>query len=531
MLSHTPQKQHHSQSNSSFRKRPSCNTLQVESLEDRTVPSQLLTVGTGREYPTITAALSAASANATIEVYPGTYNEAVQITQNGIQLIAVLPTAVIQPTSVNPVTLSGTDVGGAAIDIYATKVLVQGFTVDGSLDTDTNLWAGIRVIEGGSATITNNTVKGMLNGSPNTDVGIQVGTSLVSGNSGTGTASVTGNNVFNYAGAGIMVDGSTASANIAHNTITGRGTANGGIYEYGVQVSNGALASVVGNLIRGNTIDGSIGAPNNPTTTSAGIFFFNENGVSSAAYSNTLSGNDDGIVVQSSNGSSLGSVQIISNAIQQSYGYAGIFVLSSSNVQIITNNISNNIAFNGIALNSSSNTMVFQNISINNGTATSQTDGIYDLSGTNNHFGANASSGNTGNGINIQSSSNDDLFDNTTRRNTLNGIQDLDGTNDTVWFGLSTNNKQDGIVFNNTSGDTLYGNVEQSNSGYGLHLKSAANTDLISNLAVGNSTGTTLIDPASTGTVVVTKPAPLSLGKPGILNLYRSGYTFYSFYV
>src|ERR1700722_582834 len=180
MLIFTHQKQHNSPSKSRIRKRPGCNTLQFESLEDRTVPSQFLTVGVGQEYPTITAALGAATANATIEVFPGTYNEAVQITQNGIQLIAVLPTAIIQPTSVNPVTLSGTNVGGAAVDVYGTKVLVQGFTVDGSKDTDTNLWAGIRVIEGGSATITKNTVKGMLNGSPNTDVGIQVGTSLVS---------------------------------------------------------------------------------------------------------------------------------------------------------------------------------------------------------------------------------------------------------------------------------------------------------------------------------------------------------------
>jgi parallel beta-helix repeat protein len=478
------------------------SAIQFEILEDRTVLSHhqtVLTVGAGYEYATISAALAAAPANAIIDVYPGTYNEAVTVTKNGIQLNAVRPGVVIQPTTVTPVTLSSVNVGGAAIDIYADNVNVNGFTVDGSKDTDSNLWAGIRVIEGGSATIENNTVEGMLYGSPNTDVGIQVGTSLVSGNSGSGTAEVYCNTVLDYAGAGVLVDGSGAAAWIQNNSITGIGAANNGISEYGVQVSNGASARVEFNSISGNTIDGYVSGGYNPTPASAGIFFYNDGDVNSVAALNYLSGNDDGVLVQQSNGAACHTIQIVDNTIQHNYGYAGIFVLSSNNVVVAGNDVSKNSTFNGIALNQSSNVQVDSNCVFKNANA----DGIYDYEGSDNQIAWNDSYSNGNNGINIDTTTGDQLIYNTTWNNAFNGIQITGGSNNSIWLGNSSVNDQDGILVINTTGNSIYGNVLSNNGGSGVQLSNAQNTTIAFNSIHGNGAGAITIDSLSTGTAEI----------------------------
>ncbi len=502
MLFFSPRKLHHSNRQPKLHHHTNSSIFQIENLENRIVPSgnhQILTVGAGYQYPTITAALAAANSNASINIYPGTYTEAVTVTKNGIQLNAegAPGSVIVQPTTVTPVTLSGVIVGGAAIDIYANNVVVNGLTVDGSLDSDINLWAGIRVIEGGSATIKNNTVEGMLYGSPNTDVGIQVGTSLVSGSLGSGTAKVTNNTVFDYAGAGVLVDGSGAVATIASNIITGRGTANLGINEYGVQVSNLASALVEFNTICGNTIDGSVSVGYNPSPTSAGIFFYNDGNTNSVASSNTIIGNDDGILVQQSNGTDCQTIQLANNNVQQNYGYAGIFVLSSNNVVVLGNTVSNNTTLNGIALNLSSNVQVDGNSTNNNVNA----DGIYDFEGTNNQIAWNYSFSNGNNGINIDTTTSDLLIYNATWKNAYNGIQITGGSNNSIWLGASYTNDQDGILLINTTGNALVGNVLSNNGGSGLHLVNAQNTKIAFNSIHGNAAGSITIDSQSTGTL------------------------------
>jgi parallel beta-helix repeat protein len=485
-------------------RRAKSSVFKVEILEDRTVLSHgnhhtVLTVGAGYEFATISAALAAAPANAVIDVYPGTYNEAVAVTTNGIELVAKGSGVIVQPSAVAPVTLSGTNVGGAAIDIYAANVIVNGFTVDGSKDTDSNLWAGIRVIEGGSATIENNTVEGMLYGSPNTDVGIQVGTSLVSGNPGSGTAEVYCNTVLDYAGAGVLVDGSGAAACIQGNSITGIGAANNGISEYGVQVSNGASGRVEYNSISGNTIDGNVSGGYNPIPASAGIFFYNDGNTNSVAALNYLSGNDDGILVQQSNGAACHTIQIVDNTIQHNYGYAGIFVLSSNNVVVAGNDVSKNSTFNGIALNLSRNVQVDSNCVFKN----VNSDGIYDFEGSNNQIAWNDSYSNGNNGINIDTTTGDQLIFNTTWNNAFNGIQITGGSNNSIWLGNSSVNDQDGILLINTTGNSVYGNVLTCNGGSGIQLTNAQNTTIAFNSIHGNSAGAITIDSLSTGTVEI----------------------------
>jgi nitrous oxidase accessory protein NosD len=498
-----------SQSKSKVSRQAKCSAFQVESLEDRTVPSHVLTVGAGHQYATISSALAAAPANATIDVYPGTYNEAVAISKNGIQLVAVHPGVIVQPTTVTPVTLSGVNVGGAAIDIYADNVVVNGFTVDGSKDSDANLWAGIRVIEGGSATIKNNTVEGMLYGSPNTDVGIQIGTSLVSGGQGSGYANVYNNTVDDYAGAGMLVDGSGGTANIEGNTITGLGTANDGIVEYGVQVSNGASAWIQSNTIGGNTLQGMVSGGYNPSPASAGIFFYNDGDSGSVAYSNTVTGNDDGILVQQSSSSYCNSIQIVNNTVQHNYAYAGIFVMSSNGVEVVGNNVSKNTTLNGIALNGSSNDQVNGNGVYNNVNA----DGIYDFQGTNNIIAGNNAYSNGNNGINIDTTTGDLLIFNATWNNSYNGIQITGGSKNSIWLGNSSVSNQDGILLINTTGNAVIGNILSLNGGNGLQLKNAQDTSIAFNSTHGNAGAPISIDSQSVGTVETYKNTGSSFGR------------------
>lgn len=478
--------------------------FRVESLEDRTVPTTL-SVGAGHTYSTIAAALTAATqySNPTIDIYPGVYTQALTISQSGVSLVGQGSGVIVQPTTVSSLTLSGVNVGGAAIDLYGDNEVVSGITVDGSKFTGTNLAAGIRVIENGSATIKNNTVENITDAGVNANIGIQVGDSLVSGSAGGGTAKVNNNTIFNYAGAGVLVDGSFSSATVEGNTITGLGTANNGIVEYGIQVSNASTSRVQGNTVSENTLLGQAGAPNSPTPTSAGIFVFNDSGKNTVVALNSVSMNDDGILIENSNASNCGyGIQVVNNSVTGNYGYAGIFVLSSNNVEVSCNNVSNNLTYNGIALNYSDNVQVNSNDVYSNGVSGSGTDGIYDLDGTSNDIVANNSYANTGNGINVQLCTSDNMFNNVTWNNTLCGVQDLNGTNDAVWLGDSVVNDSDGIYLNGTTGDTVVGNLVALNGGYGIHVVGATNTFIAENLLVDNDAGAIMVT-GSTGTVSI----------------------------
>ena len=497
--------------------------MQVELLEDRIVPS-ITAITCGQSIPaapgpqqtfpslstitissgqSIQTAVNAANPGETLLIGSGIYAQNVVIpsSKTGITLEAAPGASVtLQPTSVSPVSLGGVNIGGAAIDISATGVVVSGLTVDGSKDSDGNLWAGIRVLGGGSATITNDKVEGMVNASnPATNVGIDIGISQVSGSQGGGSATVVNTTVLGYAGAGMLVDGPNSTAIIQGNTITGRGVGNNSISEYGVQVSNGATAQVLGNTISGNTIAGNANAPNNPPTTSAGIFIYNESSKVTVS-SNTITANDDGVLVQSSNGSKWTPIGISNNKIKQNYGYAGIFVLSSSNVQVSGNTVSNNTTYNGIALNESNNVAIQGNFISGTGIIGSESDGIYELAGNTNQILNNNSNSNSGNGINLQSSSGDTVAGNVTESNTLNGIQDLDGIKDTITLGISSNNTEDGILLSGTIGDSIIGYLLVSNGGSGVQLVDAQNTVIALTVSYGNAAGSISSDALSSNT-------------------------------
>jgi parallel beta-helix repeat protein len=471
--------------------------LRLESLEDRAVPATF-TVNPGGS---IQAALNAAAASPgadTVLVNAGTYTEALTINDSSpVTLTANGAVTLRSPATLTSVTLGSDNVGAALIDIYSSKVTVDSLTVDGA-NAPSNLSAGIRVIEGGSATIKNNTVANLNTTADQAfGIGIQVGSSRGGGSAG--TAKVNNNTIFGYFGAGVLVDGSLASASVKGNTITGRGTANNGISQYGVQVSRGATSRVENNTISGNDIDGAVPGGSNPNPTSAGIFFYQDSAKHSVAARNNISGNDDGILVQESNGTSAGAIEVVNNDVHDNNGYAGIVVQLSSYVEVENNDVFNNTSFNGIALDRSNYCNVENNDIHNNVNA----DGIYVFQGNNNTLNCNDSFSNGFNGIFLEQSTNNLVWNNSTHGNAQNGIKVLGGSSNDLWLGDSVNNIQDGILLQDTTGNTVVGNALLSNGGYGLRLVNAHNTFIAFNLITGNNAGAIFIDSNSTGTVQI----------------------------
>jgi len=67
---------------------------------------------------------------------------------------------------------------------------------------------------------------------------------------------ITGNVLWNYQKGGIVVNGPTATSNIANNTVIGQGPVNY-IAQNGIQVGYGAQSNVTGNMVTGNSYTGA----------------------------------------------------------------------------------------------------------------------------------------------------------------------------------------------------------------------------------------------------------------------------------
>jgi parallel beta-helix repeat protein len=404
--------------------------LRLEALEDRWCPSTL-TVGSGQQYATINAALTAAKPGDTIDVFPGTYTEQLTIAKANIKLAGVNGTPTIKsPASLTPVSVGGFNIGAALIDITGTGETVTNFTINGATNTDGNLYSGVRVRGSGSATISSNTITGLTTASNQMfGIGVQVGTNR-GGGSGA-TATVTGNKINNYAGVGVLVDGSKASATITNNTITGRGSGNNGEPEYGVQVSRFAVGDVETNSISGNSNGNNSG----------GIYFFMDGGVNSLAKKNTVTGNDVGIWMDMSSATSSGKIQVVQNTVTGNTGFAGILDQFSNGVLIQTNTVNNNTGPNGIALANASSVQVTGNTVDNN-----SSDGIYDFQGNGNQITGNTSDNNAGNGIFLDHTTSDTISGNTADNNNGAGLRLLTCTSITISNNTFANNAGGSIV-------------------------------------------------------------------------------------
>jgi nitrous oxidase accessory protein NosD len=242
------------------------------------------------DFPTIQAAVTAASPGATIKVCRGVYLEQVEIPagKDGLTLFSAgALQAVIKapPTIALSLDKSIVHVAGAR------DVTLRHFTITGpGPGPCDSIRFGVYVSDGGSALITHNHItliqdtpfSGCQNG-----IGVLVGrNSLLT----TGFATVTHNLVDRYQKGGVVVDGLQAGppsvAEVAFNEIAGIGPTTT-IAQNGVQVSRNAVADVHHNEIYGN--DYAL-----PTTVGEGILLFEQSGGTAIEHNRSYD-NDDGV--------------------------------------------------------------------------------------------------------------------------------------------------------------------------------------------------------------------------------------------
>jgi len=265
----------------------------------------------------ISAAITAASPGDTINVCTGTYYEQViiskSLTLRGVpypHLTSAAP--IIQaPATMTPDTVYSTyfDIVEITGPITAS---FSGFTVIGPVSTAQvgcntgNYGIGIFVQTGAIATITDNVIA-HIREQPAVQcaaygVGILVGREAVST---TGTATISGNKIYDYQKGGIVVDNTGSTATITGNTITGwtlafQAANSIQIAQNGIQISNGALATVESNTVSSNLcpLGGTCGSDLLPTvgTQATGILLY-ESRSSTVVRNNAVSGNDVGIYV------------------------------------------------------------------------------------------------------------------------------------------------------------------------------------------------------------------------------------------
>jgi hypothetical protein len=262
----------------------------------------LLTVDDGvdcpnADYPTIQAAVTAASAGDKIKVCRGVYQEQVVIPA-GKDGLTLFSEGFLQAVIKAPLLMS--DPGDIVRVAGAHNVTIRHFKITGplpdhlfcSLFTRT----GVRIDQGGSATLTDNYITEIRSASPLLR-GCQNGIAVLVGRNfetTTGSAEITHNLIDRYQKGGVVVDNAGSYGNVHHNEIIGVGP-QPVIGQNGIQVSRGATADVDHNDVSENiyTLGGA----------GTGIILFQANGSGLTVGHNDVYRNDDGISLYDVDGS------------------------------------------------------------------------------------------------------------------------------------------------------------------------------------------------------------------------------------
>jgi parallel beta-helix repeat protein len=388
----------------------------LEALEDRFLPStatlvfQGSTIGT---YSTIGQALTHAAPLATSSSSPatinlnGTFTEQVAVTTSFIilQKASGATTATIQA----PANLTGSmdivDVNGV------TGVTISGLAIQGP---SMNLKAGIQVENGGSATISSNTITNIREADNNRS-GNQSGIGVLIGGDTNGvftpaTANITGNAITTYQKGGIIVENTGSSATVSSNNVTGLGRTNG-IAQNGIEVGFGATATVSSNTVSANiygkaSLTGFAAAdillyqPGNGTTVSNNIVTSTDVGIwaldanSATISNNSVSGFDFFGIALDIVSTGCSNVTVSNNSVQNSTGPAPGIILFNATGCTLSNNSVNHTGIGIWLAGGDTNDIIKQN--------TVQTNSLYgvlvadfDSTKPNNVGTTSTSSGNT----------------------------------------------------------------------------------------------------------------------------------------
>ncbi len=134
--------------------------------------------------------------------------------------------------------------------------------------------------------------------------GTQHGVAIYFADGSMAKGSIKNNVVYNYQKGGIVVNGVGSSAPIIGNTVTGFGPVNF-IAQNGIEVGDGAQATVSGNKVTGNSYTGTAGAASGGILIFGGACFGSVYTTGIRVTENTLIGNDVGIYLVNLDGSCL----------------------------------------------------------------------------------------------------------------------------------------------------------------------------------------------------------------------------------
>lgn len=236
-------------------------------------PLGLPLVDSGCDHPgfnTIQAAVTASTAGDTIIVCPGGYPEQVTVDRN---LTLTGSSATIQAPGILAGDLNIVDITNAA------TVTMSDFTVSGPGASGCgSIHTGIAVLGGATLHLSDTTVRNVrdtpFSGCQNGE-GIRVGTPRGSSTPDVGHATIDNVVVTVYQKNGIVVAGTASSAQVTNSTTVGAGKTTV-IAQNGVEVINGATATVDSNVIKGDFY-----TPR--TFTACGLLIINAGGVQASA--------------------------------------------------------------------------------------------------------------------------------------------------------------------------------------------------------------------------------------------------------
>lgn len=161
------------------------------------------------QFPTIQAAINAASPGNTIKVLPGTYTEQITINKNLILVGSGAKSTIIRA----PATLDTNVIGRTYIAQISSsaKVIIGGFTINAG--TNCEVFFGITVLGDASLNMDSSVITGC------TQVGMQIGSFLTPGGPEKGHAIVTKTEISDYQSVGIVERVSGATMTVSKSNI------------------------------------------------------------------------------------------------------------------------------------------------------------------------------------------------------------------------------------------------------------------------------------------------------------------------
>jgi parallel beta-helix repeat protein len=285
-------------------------------------------------YTTISAAVTAAAPGDSIKVCPGTYQEQVKVTKNGLKLFSRNPLeAVIKApavmvddkaiveiegandVSVRDFTISGP--GGSGCDSIRYGVLVGGPSGDASNNAEIRHNHITHIRDAGNS--------GCQNGNA-----VQVGRQALGLS---GSADVVGNTIDDFQKTGVIVDGTGSSGDVRQNTIDGLGPI-AFIAQNGVQISRTAVADV-----NHNEITDLQYSPQ--TVASAGVLVFQADSGTEVSHNSVLR-TDEGIYFFDQDGGTISHNESSDNS------FDGIGLTEEATNIAVEHNVAENNGFDGV---------------------------------------------------------------------------------------------------------------------------------------------------------------------------------------